>query len=213
MKNSFRDAAIEEEISVIVTLPNNTDILYRTDKQKISAAELGKKFEEYWGAMETLSYDAKVVCVVADAGNDYGTLVKIFEIARQKRIYKIKLVVSPDDKADTKNVLETILPELSRSNVPQKPNPLTLVAELKKDGKINLNNEENTLDSLKVRFREVFRNREANGVFKEGTNEVYKAVTVKGFRSAKYEEIAKLIDALKESGAYPIVLQIDDLSD
>ncbi len=214
LKNSFRDFEIDNEISAIVTLPNNSDIFYRADKQKISADELGKKFEEYWGASETLSNDAKTVYVIADASNDYAGLVKIFELARKNKIFNIKLVVSQNDKADVKNVLEVILPELPRnSSEPVKPNPLTLIAALQKDGKVQLNREGNTLDAVKARLREVFRNREQNGVFKEGTNEIYKAVTVQGFRSAKYEEIAKLIDALKEVGASPILLQIDDLSD
>ncbi|HMS41743.1 MAG TPA: biopolymer transporter ExbD [Pyrinomonadaceae bacterium] len=214
LKNSFRDFEIDNEISAVVTLPNNSDIFYRADKEKISADALGKKFEEYWGAMETLSNDTKTVYLIADSGNDYAGLVKIFELARKNKIYNIKLVVSPNDKADAKNVLEVLLPELPRnSSAPVKPNPLTLIAALQKDGKINLNNEQNTLDSLKARLKEVFRNREENGVFREGTNEVYKTVTVKGLRSAKYAEIAKLVDALKEAGASPILLQIDDLSD
>lgn len=214
LKNSYRDFEIDNEISAIVTLPNNADIFYRAEKETISAETLGKKFEEYWGASETLSNDTKTVYVIADSGNDYAGLVKIFELVRKNKIFNIKLVVSPNDKADVKNVLEVILPELRRnSSEPVKPNPLTLIAGLQRDGKINLNREDNTLDSLKARLREVFRNREENGVFKEGTNEVYKAVTVQVSRSAKYEEIAKLVDALKEVGASPILLQIDDLSD
>ncbi len=213
LKNSVADKDIEKEISAVVTLPNNSDIFYRAEKEKISADALGKKFEEYWGAMETLSNDTKTVYVIADSGNDYAGLVKIFELARKNKIYNIKLVVSPNDKADVKNVLEVVLPELPRnSSAPIKPNPLTLVADLQKDGKINLNNDTNTLDSLKARLREVFRNREENGVFRSGTNETEKTVFVKGFDSAKYEEIAKLINALKEVGASPIKLQIDDLA-
>lgn len=69
------------------------------------------------------------------------------------------------------------------------------------------------MGSLTARLKEIFRNREENGVFKEGTNEIYKPITVRGLRSAKYGEIAILIDALKGAGASQIMLQIDDLSD
>ena len=213
LAGSERDNNIYREISAIVTLPNGSEMFYGVDKKPIKADELGKKFGEYWGAMETLSNDTKIVYVVADASINYETLVKIFASARKERLYTIRFVVSPNDKTEANNILETILPKEVKTDIPQKPNPLMLVAALQKDGKIKLNNEDNTLDSLKARLAEVFRNRQENGVFREGTNETEKTVTIKAFRSAKYEEIAKLINALKEVGASPIILQIDDLSD
>ena len=213
MKNSASEPNISKETASIVTLPNNTDILYGVEKSKVTPEELGKKFSQFIETNKNLSTDAKAIYIVASATNDYAGLVKIFDIARKNKIETVKLVVSPNDKGYPTNVLEIMLPQQPKDNKPLKPNPLTLVAAMEKDGKFKLNNEDNTLGSLSARLAEVFRNREANGVFREGTNEIEKTVFVKASRSAKYAEVAKLIDALKAVYADPIGLQIDDLSD
>jgi biopolymer transport protein ExbD len=58
---------------------------------------------------------------------------------------------------------------------------------------------------------EIFQGRDANGVFREGTNEVEKTVFIKSPRSVRYGDVVKVIDAVKMAGAQPIGLQIDDL--
>lgn len=99
-----------------------------------------------------------------------------------------------------------------------KPNPLTLVVAINKaDRKVTLNNETvgdvtNTAD-LTTRLTAIFKEREANGSFREGTNEVEKTLFIKSPRSVKYGDVVKVIDAVKQSGAQPIGLQIDDLAD
>lgn len=103
-------------------------------------------------------------------------------------------------------------------NVVAKPNPLTLVIGINKaDNKITLNNEEygDTTDTsaLTNKLLQVFKERETNGVIKEGTNEVEKTVFIKSPRSMRYGNVVKVIDAAKVAGAQPIGLQIDDLSE
>lgn len=103
-------------------------------------------------------------------------------------------------------------------NVVAKPNPLTLVIGINKDGnKITLNNIEfgDTTDTgpLTNKLLEVFKERETNGVIKEGTNEVEKTVFIKSPRSMRYGNVVRVIDAAKVAGAQPIGLQIDDLSE
>ena len=99
-----------------------------------------------------------------------------------------------------------------------KPNPLTLVVAINKaDKKITLNNEAvgdvtNTGD-LTSRLQAIFKEREASGAFREGTNEVEKTLFIKSPRSVRYGEVVKIIDAVKQAGAQPIGLQIDDLID
>lgn len=98
-----------------------------------------------------------------------------------------------------------------------KPNPLTLVIAINNtDKSVTLNNEKfgdttNTED-LTNKLSQVFKDRENNGTFREGTNEVEKTVFVKAPRSSKYGEVVKVIDAAKIAGAQPIGLQIDDLA-
>ena len=100
-----------------------------------------------------------------------------------------------------------------------KPNPLTLVVAINKaDKKITLNNNEslgdttNTVD-LTNRLLAIFKEREANGSFREGTNEIEKTLFIKSPRSIRYGDVVKVIDAVKQAGAQPIGLQIDDLTD
>jgi biopolymer transport protein ExbD len=107
-------------------------------------------------------------------------------------------------------------PDDVQANV--KPNPLTLVVAINKsDGGLTLNNEAlgNVSDTadLTNRLTTIFKEREANGSFREGTNEVEKTLFIKSPRSIRYGDVVKVIDAVKVAGASPIGLQIDDLSD
>ncbi len=99
-----------------------------------------------------------------------------------------------------------------------KPNPLTLVIAINRETRgITLNNEPfgdvSDPSKLSARLSEIFREREANGVFREGTNEVEKTVFIKSPRSVRYGDVVNVIDAAKMVGASPIGLQIDDLAD
>ena len=98
-----------------------------------------------------------------------------------------------------------------------KPNPLTLVVAINSSDKsITLNNEAmgNVTDTeaLTNKLKEVFKERESQGTFREGTNEVEKTLFIKSPRSVRYGEVVKVIDAVKVAGAEPIGLQIDDLA-
>ena len=97
-----------------------------------------------------------------------------------------------------------------------KPNPLTLVIGINRDTKaITLNNDPygdvSDTEKLSNKLREIFKDRETNGAFREGTNEVEKTVFIKSPKVVKYGDVVKVIDAAKLAGAEPIGLQIDDL--
>jgi biopolymer transport protein ExbD len=98
-----------------------------------------------------------------------------------------------------------------------KPNPLTLVVAINKDGSVNLNNEStgNSSDTkpLEDRLANIFKERASGGVFREGTNEVEKTVFIKAPKGLKYGEVVKVIDAVKAVKASPVGLQIDDLAE
>ncbi len=99
-----------------------------------------------------------------------------------------------------------------------KPNPLTLVIAINKETKgITLNNDSygdvSDTEKLSNKLREIFKEREANGVFKETSpNEIEKTVFIKSPKSVRYGDVVKIIDAAKMAGASPIGLQIDDLA-
>src|SRR5262245_55326099 len=106
----------------------------------------------------------------------------------------------------------------NQQNIEVKPNPLTLVVEINRNNRtLTLNNEragsvdepENLVNALKS----IFTQREQNDVRREGTNEIEKTLFIKSPTSIKYGDVAKVIDAVKEAGAQPIGLQIDDLTD
>jgi biopolymer transport protein ExbD len=98
-----------------------------------------------------------------------------------------------------------------------KPNPLTLVVAINSaDKSITLNNEPmgNVTDTeaLTNRLTEVFKQRENEGAFREGTNEVEHTLFITSPRSVRYGDVVKVIDAVKVAKAEPIGLQIDDLA-
>ena len=103
-------------------------------------------------------------------------------------------------------------------NVNVKPNPLTLVVAISKETKaITLNNnpfgDVSDTEKLNTELSRIFKDRENNGVFREGTNEVEKTIFIKSPKSVRYGDVVKVIDAAKAAGATPIGLQIDDLTD
>lgn len=105
-----------------------------------------------------------------------------------------------------------------QENLQVKPNPLTLVVTINRDTKaVSLNNEPagdvSDASALTTKLDEIFKTREANGVFKEGTNEVEKTIFIKSPTSVRYGDVVKVIDAAKVAKASPIGLQIDDLTD
>jgi biopolymer transport protein ExbD len=97
-----------------------------------------------------------------------------------------------------------------------KPNPLTLVVAINKETKaVSLNNEPfgdvSDTDRLTNKLREVFKERENAGAFREGTNEVEKTLFIKSPKAVRYGDVVRVIDAVKTAGAEPVGLQIDDL--
>ena len=103
-------------------------------------------------------------------------------------------------------------------NVDVKPNPLTLVVSIDKNsGAVSLNNEAfgnvNDTQALTDKLKSVFKDRETNGIVREGTNEIEKTLFIKSPKTVHYGDVVKVIDAVKVAGASPIGLQIDDLTD
>ena len=105
-----------------------------------------------------------------------------------------------------------------QQNIEVKPNPLTLVVAINRNNRtLTLNNEPagsvDEPDALINNLKSIFSQREQNDVRREGTNEIEKTMFIKSPTSIKYGDVARVIDAVKEAGAQPIGLQIDDLTD
>ena len=160
------------------------------------------------------SVDKKsIVTITPSPTLDFGSVAKI--------LYQTRQVVADcvNVEASTKNwdPFVYLLPEPNpeKENLAPMPNPLLLIVNLDKEGNITLNNEKqgslSNLDQLKNLLARIFKERENNGVFREGKNEVEKTVFLKAAPQLKYEDVIKIIEALKDVGASPIGLQIDDL--
>lgn len=105
------------------------------------------------------------------------------------------------------------------------PHSKTLIVTIKSDETLMLNRENNlgtVSDPQKLvsRLSGVFQTRLENGDFAEGLEarndltpeqKIQKTVFIKAPKNLHYIEVAKVVDSVKQAGASPIGLQIDDL--
>lgn len=134
----------------------------------------------------------------------------------------IFMVVTPLKPA----AFKTRVPTESR-NLPEKvePHPDTLAVIVGKDSSLTLNNETglgtaNDTDALISRLKDVFARRIANGDVSESfaddpnrpfSDRIERTVFIKAPKDLDYGSVARIVDAVKLAGAYPISLQIDRL--
>ncbi|HLA95796.1 MAG TPA: biopolymer transporter ExbD [Pyrinomonadaceae bacterium] len=97
--------------------------------------------------------------------------------------------------------------ELKSDSVPPDPHILVVSVDAARNLAINSEKRDASIDAPAAmidRLKEIFRQRETN-------LENEKTVFVKAPQNMDYGSVAKVIDAVKMSGAYPISLQIDRL--
>ena len=105
-----------------------------------------------------------------------------------------------------------------------KPNPLTLVVSISSDLQLKLNQDHmgsvNDTAPLSSKLRQVFQQRKEQRAYKPGMEtrvdvpeeeRIEKTVFIKAPRGMRYEDVVKVIDAIKGAGANPVGLQVDDL--
>jgi biopolymer transport protein ExbD len=120
-------------------------------------------------------------------------------------------------KVDAGEHLFLLIPELPDVKlIPYlKPNPLTLVVKLDSDGNLTLNNEGNgkldDLSPLSKRLREIFNEREENGVFRENSNIIETTVFLKVPLSTRFSDVTKIAKSIRDSGSTLIGLQVDEV--
>ena len=228
VRGADADSNVEKETSVVITLTADNKLYRRQSSEgpdhaqwtdtPISKDQLASTIES---GLENKTPDNRIVYLKCDANATYDNVLQVFQAIRKADADKVGLVVigqkDPDDPYQTAPLeFEVHLPpQPSENDALVKPNPLILVAGLASSGKISLNNEGigelfNT-DNLTDKLREVFKAREENGVFREDSNEIEKSVFIKVPGSSKYGDFIKLVEAVKLSGAEPIIIQIDDM--
>jgi len=134
----------------------------------------------------------------------------------------IFMVITPAKPTDFKAKIPSEPKSVDRVN----PHPDTLVVTLDSDSTLRLNAEGNlgTIREpakLVERLSAVFAERAKNGAYWEGAEfrtdlteaeKIQKTVFIKAPRTIDYRSVVKVIDAVKQAGASPLSLQIDDLN-
>lgn len=219
IKFASEDYDVVKETSCIITANDDTGN-FLIGKEQISKDQITDKITKL---MEDKTPDKRIVYLEAAENLKYQTIVELFSSIRKADIDKIGLIVIKvnNEKLGAKpTTLEVKLPpnpnEIKLKEFPR-PNPLTLVVGIDKNKNVLLNKDSmgNTGETtnLMKKLTSVFKDRESNGVFREGTNEIETTTFIKASRSLNYGEVVKVIDAVKGSGAQPINIQIDDLAD
>ncbi len=78
---------------------------------------------------------------------------------------------------------------------------LDLTVEIIKPDDFIFNNQTKTASELTKELTSIFKEREANGIFYKGTNEVYRAVRLKVSPNTKYGDVIKAVNQIYYSGA------------
>ena len=104
------------------------------------------------------------------------------------------------------------------------PDPQTLVVIIGKDSSLTLNTEgglgtTSDFEPLIARLRDVFDQRIQNGATSQNQNDterpytdnIERTVFIKAPKTLDYGSVARVVDAAKVAGAFPIGLQIDGL--
>ena len=228
VKNAVQDSDIEKESSLVLTLAADGKLHKRQTRDvngRVERTEAAVTDQELPGtierSMEDKTPDRRIVYFKCDINASYESVLKVFEAIRKADVDKVGLVVigqkDPDDPYQTAPMrFEVRLQERIDTSVVRKPNPLTLVTAVDKDGKLLLNNEpKGTMPDasrIETTLKNIFLDREGNGVLREGTNEVEKKTYIKASKSTKYGDFIKLVEAVKASGADPIGIQIDEVN-
>ena len=89
-----------------------------------------------------------------------------------------------------------------------------LFVEISENGEIELNSQAmgNTSETEKLRRRlaGIFSEREKMGAYEPASRKIVKAVGIRVSRSVKYGDFMKVVEAVEQSGAEPIVLLFND---
>ena len=229
VRGADSDRNVDKETSVVITLTADNKLYRRQgsgDPDRAHATDTLISKDQLTNVigsgLENKSPDNRIVYFKCDVNASYENVLQVFEAIRKADGDKVGLVViGQKDDEDPYQItpldFEVNLPPApSEKDAMLKPNPLILVASLGKDGRLALNGDNmgvlsdtgKLIDKLSL----VFKERENNGVFREGSNEIEKAVFIKVPRSGRYGDFVKLVEAVKLSGADPIVIQIDDVT-
>ena len=229
------DPALTKESATIVSIYANGEIyLGRTVTPK---SQLGARVAD---SVRQSTDSNQIVYIAASASINYKAVVEILGIIREQELNRIGLVVNRTVSNDFQGTFLIELPMTRKEGEDissLKPNPLTLVTSISHDLTLTLNHDSgprrhqlcfqsvpNGVGADPSRLEKwleclfLYRGRQhAYRIGMETRNDVplvqriEKTVFVRAPLSIKYNEVLRVINAIKGAGADPIGLQIDDL--
>ena len=217
------DRNAERSNAVIVTVTSDGKTYLGTDHSPIDNEHLRFELRELAANQPE---DERMVYLAADVAADYGRVVEACDAIRTADVSRVGVMVfSPRYDFPARLTVELpAQPDPNQDFSQLKPNPLTLVVSVSADLKLKLNQDDygtvNDLAPLSTKLMNIFRDRRDNRAYRRGfetaTNvpedeRVEKTITIKANRSIKFGDVAKVVDALRGTGAKPIILQLDDL--
>lgn len=206
--NASPDNHAGQESAIIVSVPSNDEIYI--NGERFAMESVSEKLDSLF---KKDSSERQMIYLNGSFSNEYGSIVRTLDLVRKTNPDNIGLFVRPSAKTDAPfNILKIkVPPEPKMEDGDKKPNPYALVINMGKDDKIKLNGEDTNDEGIKSKLGQIFKERESKGIFREGTNEIEKTVTIKSVRSNNYGEVVKIIDVVTGTGASVVYLQVDDL--
>lgn len=165
--------------------------------QKVSAAK------------ENPALNERNIYIKPDASLKYAQIQQVIKSVEGAGMKKIALLIPTDDyPTEVYCIFSATMTEV-------KPRPLFLLVNAGADGKLDLNREDvgnlNDLSKLENLLRQVFKERENNGVFRYQSSETETDVVIQVAPNTEYNDVIKLVKSLVKTGANPIGILVDPL--
>lgn len=183
------------------------------DTEPVSDQELKKRLLD--GTSQNNSSNANApadaVVIIEPTGTDkFDAIAQIIRGARRAFTSRIKVRVSDGVYAFVRTDWGNQIPSGLA-----KPDPLTLILEVDTAGNLFINKDPRGSLSKPILLRElldrVFQSRAENGIFRPGTDILERTVLVKLPPSMTWKDATALIRVVRETGADPIGLLVENL--
>jgi len=153
----------------------------------------------------------RVIYLSAQPTVPFSQVIKVLKLGRTIGQDSFGLMSNDASAGDAANAVITKIkletPGLGRDTV--KPNPLYLAVAFLKSGGVKLNGESHTLTSLTTQLRNIFKDREDNGVYAEGTNDVDKTIFLSPSPTTTFRVLVQIALTVRDAGAEPVGIEID----
>ncbi len=198
---------IDENSNISVTAQTSEDVKFLTNTADVKPlGDLFAGISATAGGKTAKPAFQPIVIIKPDSSLIYGDVLDVIKKIRNSTKMRIKVEVGPGYYAFTDQ----------EDNRPAnlKPNPMFLLARLDKASNVCLNREPNgslnDLSQIYNRLKQIFKDRDANGVFRGGTNEIETTVYINADPAVPFSDVMKLIDMIKDSGSSAIGIDLGE---